>query len=319
MSEKGPIVSLLSSATEILYALGLGERVVGVSHECDYPADVFTKPRVTRSNIDSSLNSREIDERVKSRLAADQPLYEIDVAALIQMRPKLIVTQAKCDVCAVRFEDVSAAVQNEPALRTTQIVALNPRSLLDVLRDIERVADAAGVSLVGKDVVARYRQRIRNVEALTKDLPTSKRPRVACIEWTDPLMLAANWMPELVRLAGGTYNLDETGAPSEYSAWHDLIHFDPQVIVVMPCGFDLDRSIAEAHALAQRPGWERLDAVCSNRVFAVDASAYFNRSGPRLVESLELLAHLLHPDLLAPPAIEDHQRAHYHVKQSKVC
>ena len=307
VSMNGPrrIVSLLSSATEILYLMGLGDRVVGVSHECDYPDNVRLKPQVTRSNVDSTAGSRAIDDQGKSLLATGGPLYEIDVATLVALEPDLIVTQAQCDACAVRYEDVLAAINDQPVLRGVPIVALNPRSLTDVLEDIERVAIAADVCETGKRIIAEL---VNRIDAVRRKSLSADRPRVACIEWTDPLMLAANWMPELVQLAGGVHGLTQAKVQSGYSTWDDLIGYNPQVIVVMPCGFDLDRSVAEAIALALRPGWLQLDAVKTGRVFAVDANSYFNRSGPRLVESLELLAHFIHPKAFDSPATVDANR-----------
>jgi iron complex transport system substrate-binding protein len=296
------IVSLLSSATEMLYLLGLGERVVGVSHECDYPPEVCLKARVTRSNVDSLAASLSIDVQVKSLLARGAPLYEIDVPCLVALEPELIVTQSQCDVCAVRYEDVLTAIRNQSSLHGVPIVALNPRSLSDVLADLQRVADAAGVGETGRQRVAELQARVDTVQRTTRELAMPKRPRVACIEWTDPLMLAANWMPELVDLAGGRHELTKAGVHSEYSSWDNLIDYNPQVIVVMPCGFELDRAWAETKSFVQRPGWSQLDAVQTGRVYAVNASALFNRAGPRLVDSLELLAHFVHPTIFNPPS-----------------
>jgi iron complex transport system substrate-binding protein len=291
------IVSLLSSATEILYLLGLGDRVVGVSHECDFPLEATTKPRVTRSHVNSSAGSLAIDEQVKSLLAEDAPLYEIDVPQLVELAPDLIVTQAQCDVCAVRYEDVLAAVAREPALQQARVVALNPHSLEDVLADIHRVAAAVDQPDISDRVVTNLRKRIDAVREQTVVLSAIQRPRVACIEWTEPLMLAANWMPELVDIAGGKHDLTQPGVHSQYSQWADLVRYNPQVVVVMPCGFDLARSLAEAASLSQRPGWKELEAVRTGRIYAVDANSYFNRSGPRLVDSLEMLASFMHPAL----------------------
>lgn len=303
------IVSLISSATEILYLLELGDRVVGVSHECDYPSEVAAKPRLTRSLVEATAPSGAIDEQVRS-LAADQSaLYAIDVDRLTALAPDLIVTQAQCDVCAVRYEDVMDAVRQSPSLRDTRVLALNPSRLADVLDDIIRVGEAAGATAAARETVRKLAARIEHVRARTNALPYQRRPRVICLEWIDPPMLAGNWMPELVRSAGGDPGeLVQAHKHSTYAAWRQIVEFDPQVVVIMACGFDLERAIVESQVLPLVADWSKLSAVREGRVFAVDGNAYFNRSGPRLVDSLEILAHLFHPDLFQPPLAEP-QRA----------
>ncbi|MBI2824458.1 MAG: cobalamin-binding protein [Planctomycetia bacterium] len=296
------IASLLASGTEILYALGLGERVVAVSHECDYPADATNKPRVTVSNV-AAPTSGQIDAQVRTILADGQPLYGIDAATLAALAPDLIVTQAQCDVCAVKYEDVLALVREQPALRHTRVVALNPATLADIFGDILRVGDATGRREAARDCVAGLRRRVETVRSRTALLPAAERPRTACIEWIEPLMLAANWMPELVTWAGGVQPV-EGGRHSKYNEWRAVLDYDPQVVIVMPCGFDLARAVAEAAALGKLVGWRDLAAVRANRVYAVDGNAWFNRSGPRIVDSLEILAGLLHPELVGLPPRE---------------
>ncbi|MEX0678802.1 MAG: ABC transporter substrate-binding protein [Pirellulales bacterium] len=298
------IVSLISSATEILYLLGLGDRVVGVSHECDYPRDVAAKPRLTRSLVESAASSRAIDDQVRTLAAAQSALYAIYVDRLAELAPDLIITQAQCDVCAVRYEDVMAAVRDTPALHGTPVLALNPSRLGDVLEDIARVGEATAAQAAADDAVAKLHSRVEQVRAKTRALPPERRPRVACLEWIDPPMLAANWTPEIVAIAGGEPGRVAVGQHSTCADWSQIVEFDPQVVVIMPCGFDLERTIVEARVLARVPGWSELSAVRDRRVFAVDGNAYFNRSGPRLVDSLEILAHLFHPDLFAPPVAE---------------
>jgi iron complex transport system substrate-binding protein len=289
------IVSLLASGTEILYGLGLGERVVGVSHECDFPEAVRTKPRVTRANIDASTSSKIIDEQVRESTACGAPLYSIDSALLASLRPDLIVTQSQCDVCAVDYKDVVRTVQSIDALRATKIVSLNPTTLEAVFGDIVRVGRAADCGEAAHHYIERLRNRVESVRERTGHVPPAERPRVLCVEWIDPVMVAANWMPDLIALAGGRCDLTRAGERSGHADWHAVVAFDPQVIIVMPCGFDLERSVAESAALTTRPGWDDLAAVCDRRVFAVDGNAYFNRSGPRIVDSLEILAALIHP------------------------
>jgi iron complex transport system substrate-binding protein len=289
------IVSLISAGTEMLFALGLGEQVVAVSHECDWPPECRGLPRASRSNVDSTAASGEIDRQVRSLLTAGELLYEIDRELLASLQPDLIVTQAQCDVCAVPYSDVLQAVERAPQLRDAQVIALNRCSLSDVLNDLLRIGRMTGVTDHAEEVVAGLRGRIDRVRSATSAIPKVDRPRTAIIEWTDPLMLAGNWVPEMVELAGGQCDLTPRGEHSRCVVWDDLLRFDPQVIVVCPCGFDSDRAAAEAEALAHRPGWKQITAVQAGCVFAIDGNAYFNRPGPRLVDSLEVLAELLHP------------------------
>jgi iron complex transport system substrate-binding protein len=299
---------LISSATEILYLLGLGDRVVGVSHECDYPPEVAAKPRLTRSLVDSDAASGAIDHQVRTMAAGQSALYAIDVDRLAELAPDLIVTQAQCDVCAVRYDDVVAAVRDTPALRQAEVLALNPRSILDVLDDIERVGNAVHDERVAMNATlqkASYLLFLLGMQIKAAELARDDRPRVICLEWIDPPMVAANWMPELITLAGGDPGLSERGAHSSYADWQKIVDYDPQVIVIMPCGFGLERAIVESRALAARPGWSGLSAVREGRVYAVDGNAYFNRSGPRLIDSLQILGHLVHPKHFGPPPTVD--------------
>jgi len=295
------IASLLASGTEILYALGLGEQVVAVSHECDYPPAAADKPRVTVSHIAANVTSGQIDQQVRERLAEGAALYGIDAEMLAALAPDLIVTQAQCDVCAVKYADVLNLVHCEPRLQATQVVALNPNTIADIFADIHRVGDATGRVAEARAYVAQLQMRIQAVRAKTDPLPPEQRPRVACLEWLDPLMLAANWMPQLIEWAGGQQPLiDAAGKHSTCTDWQTIIDYDPQVIVVMPCGFDLPRAIQDADVLRSLPGVASMSAVRNGRVVAVDDNAYFNRSGPRIVDSLEILASVLHPELFGP-------------------
>jgi iron complex transport system substrate-binding protein len=296
------IASLLASGTEILYALGLGERVVAVSHECDYPADARNKPRATFTRVSVTAPSRVIDEQVRATLSGGGALYEVDVALLERLKPQLIVTQAQCDVCAVRYDDVVNAVDNSAILRGARVVALNPARLEDVFRDILRVAEMAEVFDRAKDYVTGLRMRVEAIRAQASKIWPSARPRVLCLEWVDPPMAAANWTPELIEIAGGRHELTKTGIHSTYTDWQQIINYQPEAIFIAPCGFDLPRALQEVDLLRKRPGWADLPAVRQGRVFACDGSAYFNRSGPRLIDTLEIIAHLLHPDLFESPA-----------------
>ena len=296
------IASLLASATEILYGLGLGEKVVAVSHECDFPPEVASKPRVTYTHIAANASSVEIDRQVTQRVAAGKPIYNIDVETLASLRPDLIVTQAQCEVCAVSHDDVLRAVQDHDTLKDTIVVALNATTLDEIFEDIKRVGDAAACPAEAQTYVTDLRKRVEVVQAKAASAAATHRPRVVCIEWIDPVMVAANWMPELIDLAGGQSELAGAGARTRYTAWDDVIAYDPEVVVVMPCGFDLARTLHEAGDLPKLRNWSKLTAVEAGRVYAVDGNAYFNRSGPRIIDSLEILAELIHPTVFGDAA-----------------
>lgn len=279
------VVSLLPSATEIVAALGCADWLVGRSHECDFPDGIEALPICTAPRLDLSGTSAEIDAKVKAAVADAASVYEVLQGPLAAAAPDVIITQDQCEVCAVSLTDVEAAICDW-AGKTVQIVSLKPMTLADVFDDVARVGAALGLADHGRAVADGLRTQAR---ALTVT-PTGPRPRVACIEWTDPLMAAGNWVPELVEMAGGQ---DVFGTPGEHApwiTWDDLAAADPDVIVFMPCGFGLERSAAEARLLMDRhPTFKTLKAAKSRRVYATDANSYFNRPGPRLVESLCLL------------------------------
>ena len=292
------IVSLLPSATEMLYLLGCGDRLVGVSHECNYPAAARSVRQVTRSHIDSAASSLAIDDAVKQAVAESTALYEVDFAALAELRPNLIVTQAQCDVCAVRLRDVQDAVESIPELRGARLLTLSPTTLDDVFGDLAALAEAAEVRADDLRIVKdALDARMCAVQQCVSQAPA--RPRVTLIEWIEPLMAAGNWTPQLLSLAGGEYVLAEPGAHSPYVQWEALRRSDPDVLLIAPCGFDLPRTGQEAESLWSLDGWRALTAVREGRAYLVDGDAYFNRSGPRLVDSLEIAAHLLHPEHFA--------------------
>lgn len=296
------IVSLLPSATEIVCALGLRDGLVGVSHECDFPADVVGLPVLTAPKIDVHGSSREIHESVTGLVGAGLSVYRIDTERLAALAPDLIVTQDQCDVCAVSYDEVVAATRTLLGARA-EIVSLQPRRLRDVWNDVRAVATAAGVADRGEALAEELQDRIERLERRTRRL---EHPRLACIEWLEPLMAAGNWVPELAEAAGGASDLASAGAHSPWLDFADLERAAPEVICAMPCGFDLARTEEELRAVLEDPRWSSLPAVRADRVFAVDGNAYFNRPGPRLVESAEILAALLHPgtcdDLLAAGA-----------------
>src|SRR5262249_36569365 len=293
------IVSLLPSATEIVFALGLDEALVGVTHECDYPPAVRSKPIVTRSLLDhTGATSEEIDQAVRQQLEDQLSLYALDRALLEQIAPDLVLTQALCGVCAVAYGEVDRAVRDisaESGTLAPRVLSLEPHGLEDILATIAQVGVAAGVAQRAATLVSELRSRVERVRARTA--LASRQPRVACLEWLNPLFGPGHWLPELVELAGGRAGLGAAHDDSRRVAWDDVIAFAPEVIVITPCGFDLQQTVEEAErVLPGRTGWEALPAVRQGRVYAVDGNAYFSRPGPRIVDSLELLAELIHPE-----------------------
>jgi iron complex transport system substrate-binding protein len=286
------IVSLIASATEIVCALGFEADLVGRSHECDYPPSVKRLPVCTSPKFAVDGTSFEIDQRVKGLVQQGLSVYHVDEELLRQLEPDVIVTQSQCEVCAVSLRDVERAVC--AWLRACpQLVSLAPNALADVWADVERVADALGVHERGVEVVRGLRARTARLAERAAALPD--RPSVACIEWVEPLMAAGNWVPELVDLAGGANLFGEAGKHAPWMNWEQLVARDPDVIVLMPCGYDIARTRADLPLLTSRPEWRELRAVRAGRVFVTDGNQYFNRPGPRLVESLEVLAELIHP------------------------
>jgi iron complex transport system substrate-binding protein len=287
------IVSLIASATEIVCRLGFEKDLVGRSHECDYPETVKILPVCTGPKFDPDGTSYEIDQRVKAIVQEGLSVYRVDGEKLRDLEPDVIVTQSQCEVCAVSLRDVERAVCAW-LRRCPRLVSLAPNSLADVWVDIANVADALGVPERGDELVAELGARMAAIAARTAT--ATVRPRVACIEWLDPLMAAGNWVPELVEIAGGVNLFGAAGTHAPWMTWEELCRADPDVIVLLPCGFDIARCVRDLPALAQRDEWPRLRAVQQGTVFATDGNAFFNRPGPRLAESLEILAELLHPE-----------------------
>jgi iron complex transport system substrate-binding protein len=293
------IVSLLPSATEIICALGLRPQLVGVTHECDYPPDVRELPKVTRTLIPTDATSAQIDQLVRERLKTSRALYTLNDELLQELAPNLIVTQSLCDVCAVADEEVRAAASSLATV--PQIVNLEPQSLGDVFEAIHQVAAATGIVKRGEVVVHELKRRVQAVEARVAS--SGKRPpRVALLEWLDPPFSSGHWNPELVRLAGGVEGLGREGQPSRTLHWPAVIDWQPEAIVVACCGYTIERTITDMASITNVPGWQELPAVQTNRVYVADGSQYFNRPGPRLVDSLELLAHAIDPELHPKPA-----------------
>lgn len=287
------VASMLASATEIVAALGFRDALVARSHECDFPADVESLPCCTEPKIDLRGSSRDIDDRVKAVVQEGLSVYRVDGDALKALRPDVIVTQSQCEVCAVSESDLRQAVCDWLDA-TPNIVTLKPDALADIWTDFQNVADALGAPARGRALIKSLQGRMASVEQKAGSI--AERPSIACIEWIDPLMAGGNWMPELVRMAGGTNLFGTAGAHSPWMTWEALRQADPEVIAVLPCGFDIARTRREMPALTRRADWPGLRAVRTGRVYLTDGNQYFNRPGPRIADSLEILAELLHPE-----------------------
>ncbi|MDP8951547.1 MAG: cobalamin-binding protein [Actinomycetota bacterium] len=286
------VVSLLPSATEMVHFVGAGGSLVGVTHECDYPEGVEGLPKLTSTSIDQhAMTSAEIDAAVGKRLTDSGSIYSLDAGLLEGLEPNLVLTQGLCDVCAVSSDIVSQAVAGLP--REPRILSLNPTTLSEVLQTTIEVGDAVGRGEEARERVADLRARLARVEEAVAGL---SRPRVGCIEWLDPPFSAGHWVPEMVRRAGGQGLFAEAGEPSARLSWEEVFEAAPEVVVLMPCGFDTTRALREAGILPGIPGWSGLPAVESGRVWAVDANSHFSRPAPRLVEGVEILARILHPE-----------------------
>ena len=285
------IVSLIASATEIVHALGQFPNQVGRSHECDFPPGVAALPVCTKPTIDIHADSREIDRAVKDRVRNALSVYDVYDDVLERLQPTHIITQTQCEVCAVSLRDVERSVATRLASKP-KIISLTPNALADVWDDIQRVADSLDIVEYGNKVIASFKKRMNAVSERAR--AAHERPRVACIEWIEPLMAGGNWTPELIDMAGGVNLFGEVGKHSGYFTWQELEQSDPDVIVISPCGFDMERTGREMHWLTDRPAWHGLRAVRQGRVYLADGNLYFNRPGPSLVETLEILAEMLH-------------------------
>ena len=280
------IVSLVPSATEMLFALGLGDEVTAVTHECDHPPEALDLPKVTRDVIGPGLPPDEIDAAVRTLTEEGRAIYELDETAIRNLAPDLIVTQALCAVCAVSYDDVKAVAEKMDPAPT--LVSLDPKTIGEVLGDVRTLAQACDVKDAGVDLVQDAANRIDRVKLGVRGAP---RPRVVALEWLDPVYVAGHWTPQMIEYAGGDDALGMPGEHSEVVTWDVVKAAQPDVIVVMPCGYDAERALEEAYTFG-----DELEEVGAQRVVAVDAAAYFSRPGPRLVDGLELLAHVLHPE-----------------------
>ena len=280
------IVSLVPSATEMLFALGLGPDLIAVTHECDYPAAARELPKITRDVLEPGLTAAQIDAAVRERTLAGEPIYELDADALRKLEPDLIVTQALCSVCAVSYDDVRAVadeIETHP-----NVISLDPRTVGEILGDARTLAQATERKDAAVDLVQEASARIDRIRLAVRNAP---RPRVAALEWLDPPFAAGHWTPQLIEYAGGEDVLGFAGEHSEQRSWGEIAAAQPDIVIVMPCGYDAE--IAHREAEMHR---DELAALGAGEVVAVDAAAYFSRPGPRIVDGLELLAHILHPE-----------------------
>lgn len=304
MSDDGAnrIVSFLPAATEMIYALGLGERLIGVTHECDYPQEARRKPVVVRTVLPNGLTQREIDEAVSARLKQGQSLYEADAEALMRIEPDLIITQDLCSVCAPSGNEISQLLKVLP--NKPQILWLTPKNLDGVFDNLREIGNATGRTVKAESLIAGLRRQLEHISKSAAADGTC--PRVFCMEWLDPVYCSGHWVPEMVHWAGGIDALARAGSESVRIAWRDVLEYAPELIVVAPCGFNLERAAQTAEELLPAfPGWRDVPAVRSSRVFAVDANSYFARPGPRVIDGTRLLAHLIHPGAVTwagPPA-----------------
>jgi len=296
MTATPQIVSFLPSATEIACALGLSEQLVGITHECDYPPEIMGKPVVVRSALPiEQMNQREIDKAVTERMRAGHSLYEVDEELLQELAPDLILTQDLCQVCAPSGSEVSQALNLLP--KKPQIVWLTPMSIEEIFANVGELGEVTGRAKEAAELVATGRARLEQVAAMTRNL--SYRPRVFCMEWLDPVYCGGHWVPEMVRIAGGVDALSIERGDSVRIPWNEVLEWAPEVLIITPCGLNLEKTIGQASQLPTYPGWSSLPAVVGGRVFAVDANSYFARPGPRVVDGTELLAHLIHPQLFS--------------------
>jgi iron complex transport system substrate-binding protein len=307
------IVSFLPSATEMVFALGLGDQLVGVTHECDFPAEALTKPIVVRSATEThGLSPQQIDERVSRSLQMGRSLYTVDEALLKKLAPDLILTQDLCQVCAPSGNEVGRVLRL--LRKPPQVLYLTPTGLADIFDNIREVGEATGKKKEALGLVRRLEERVRAIADRTAHLPS--RPRVFCMEWLAPPYNAGHWVPELVERAGGIEGLGQKGKDSIRMVWEQVLEYAPEVLILTPCGFDLHGVLRQAFLLTRYPEWDQLPAVKNGRVFAVDANSYFARPGPRIVEGLELLAALVHPEEFAWSGVPE---AYRHISYNDLC
>lgn len=288
------IISLLPAATEIVCALGLEHNLVGRSHECDFPESVKNLPVCSEANFADGLSSLEIDIKVKEILAEALSIYTVKREVIKELAPDVVITQAQCEVCAVSLKNVEEALDNYLD-KESRIISLQPNKLDDIFADIKTVATALDVIKAGNVLIEDLQERVDIIRHKLKYVES--RPTLACIEWLEPLMVSGNWIPEVVSSAGGSSILAEAGKHSPFVKWEDIQQANPDVIVVMPCGFSIERTMKEMNILLDLPGFTDLSAVKNNRLYIADGNQYFNRPGPRIVDSIEIIAEIIHPKL----------------------
>lgn len=277
-------------------ALGLGDQLVGVTHECDYPPEVQSKPVVVNSVLPlEKMTQREIDEAVTQRLRNGQSLYQVDENLLRDLKPDIIITQDLCQVCAPSGNELSQALT--VLVKRPEILWMTPKSISGIEDNIRALGQATGLQRRAEELIASGRERLEKIQLRTRDL--AERPRVFCMEWLDPIYCSGHWVPELVNIAGGIDALGREGSDSVRISWDDVRRWDPEVLVVIPCGFHIDKVVEQTPKLCEYEGWQDLTAIRNHRVYAVDANSYFARPGPRIVDGGELLAHLVHPGIFS--------------------
>ena len=289
---KQRVLSLLSSTTEIIYALGCGDRLVGRSHECDYPEEVSELPICTIPKFNVDGTSREVDDEVKSLVQSALSIYYINEKLLKELKPDIIFTQSQCEVCAVSVSDVENALKNITGL-SSRVISVEPNSVEDIVNDILTIAEILNVRKKGKELVELIKAKIDSTEKIVYQ---KSSPSVAAIEWIDPLMAAGNWVPQLIKVAGGKNLFGEAGKHSPWMKYNDLVEQDPEIIIVMPCGYDIKKSLIEIKTLERKKGWGSLKAVRNRNVYITDGNQFFNRPGPRIIESIEILLEIIHSD-----------------------
>ena len=296
------IVSLLPSCTEIICKLGFREHLVGISHECDYPNSISGLPVLTKARLSQEGTSIEINQSVTALLQRGLSVYDVDASLLKSLSPDIIVTQAQCEACAVSLDQVQDIVSNW-TLNQTEIISLEPNTLNEVWLDFDIIAKTLDASESYSILKSEINERFK----LLKDKlhGTEQKPTVLCIEWIEPIMVAANWVPDLVGFAGGRNVMSVSGTDSKFCSWDEIKKTNPDIIIMMPCGFGIKRTLEDLHFLQNIKGWEELKAVKENKVFVVDGNTYFNRPGPRLVDSAEILAEIIHPEIFERKYLED--------------
>ena len=296
------IVSLLPSCTEIIRRLGYSKQLVGISHECDYPYSISDLPVLTRARLSTEGTSIEINQSVTDLLQRGLSVYDVDSSLLKSLSPDIIITQAQCDACAVSLDQVQDIVSNW-TLNQTEIISLEPNTLNEVWLGFDIIAKTMGTPEYSSILKSEINERFKFLKDKMKG--TDQKPTVLCIEWIEPIMLAANWVPELVGFAGGKNVMSVSGTDSNFCSWDEIKKTNPGIIIMMPCGFGIKRTLEDIHYLQNRKGWQELKAVKENKVFAVDGNQYFNRPGPRLVDSAEILAEIIHSEYFERKFTED--------------